>query len=80
MNLNLNAQNDLTLDEGDAEGVVGGIRKAKKSAKHTATHTAAASSGPIMIKQEVTYGPTEISANSGDDDCAPDPSSPDATS
>jgi hypothetical protein len=27
-----------------------------------------------MIEQPVTYGPTEISANSGDDDCALDPS------
>ena len=34
-----------------------------------------------MIKQTVTYGPTEVSANSGDDDCAPENGGdPDATS
>ncbi len=25
-----------------------------------------------MIKQATTFGPTEVSANSGDDDCAPE--------
>jgi hypothetical protein len=73
------AQKDLALDEEDAGSVVGGNRKSKKSAKkHHATATATLRP-PVMIRQEVTYGPTQISANSGDDDCAPDPTSPDAT-
>jgi hypothetical protein len=73
------AQNDLELSEADADGVVGGNKAQKKSAHHKHGGGPAASRGPLMIKQTVTYGPTEISSNSGDDDCAPDPSSPDAS-
>ena len=79
MSIDAEAQQDLALTEEDADSIVGGNKKAKKSAKHTAHAAAAAPRGPIMIKQEGTYGPVEISANSGDDDCAPDPSSPDVT-
>ena len=69
MSIDSDAQKDLELAEEDAEGVAGG-RKTKKT-QHQA---ASAPRGPLMIKQTVTYGPTEISADSGDDDCAPDPS------
>lgn len=82
MNIDSDAQKDLALNDEDADSVVGGNKKAKKSVKHhTAAHpTTAASRPPLMVYQATAYGPTEVSANSGDDDCAPDPSSPDATS
>ena len=82
VNIDSDAQKDLALNDEDADSVVGGNKKAKKSAKHhKASHPAAAAShAPLMIYQATAYGPTEVSANSGDDDCAPDPSSPDATS
>jgi hypothetical protein len=57
------AQNDLALSDEDAENVVGGKKTTKRS-----TH----SGEPIMIKQAAAFGPTEVSANSGDDDCAPE--------
>jgi hypothetical protein len=79
MTIDSDAQQDLELSETDADSVVGGNKAQKKSAHHKAGHAAAASRGPLMIKQTVTYGPTEVSANSGDDDCAPDPSSPDGS-
>ena len=64
MSIESDAQNDLALSDEDAENVVGGKKATKRS-----THSAAE---PIMVKQATTFGPTEVSANSGDDDCAPE--------
>jgi hypothetical protein len=60
------ADQDLALSDEDAEGVVGGHKAAHKS------HKSEARTEPLMIKQTQTFGPTEVSANSGDDDCAPE--------
>ena len=69
MGIESEADKDLALGDQDAENVIGG-RAVRKTTKRTA---AAKPRGPLMIEQAVTYGPTEISANSGDDDCALDP-------
>jgi hypothetical protein len=60
------AQNDLSLSDEDAEGVVGGHKAAHKS------HKSENRTEPLMIKQTTTFGGTTESANSGDDDCAPE--------
>jgi hypothetical protein len=60
------ANQDLALSDEDAEGVVGGRKHAKKSEK------AHASTKPLYIDQQATFGTPEVSANSGDDDCAPE--------
>jgi len=78
MSIESDAQRDLSLDDGDAEDVVGGKKVTKKKkGGHPAPKQ------PIMIKQMGSLGPVEVSANSGDDDCAPDyggdPSSTDSS-
>ena len=79
MSIDSDAQQDLALNDEEADGIVGGNKKQKKATKHTVTH-APAPRPPIMISQTVTYGPTQVSANSGDDDCAPEyGGDPDAT-
>jgi hypothetical protein len=70
VSIDSDARQDLALDDEEADGVVGGNKKLKKAAKHKVTNTAPRP--PIMIRQTVTYGPTQVSANSGDDDCAPE--------
>jgi hypothetical protein len=60
------ANQDLSLSDEDAEGVAGGHRAKSKSAK---SH---ASGQPLYIDQQGTFGGTTVSANSGDDDCAPE--------
>jgi len=62
------AQKDLTLDDSDAENVVGGAKK-KKKAKAKATHKAAAAAGPRMIVVPVTGTPVESAPVP--DDCDP---------
>jgi hypothetical protein len=57
------AQKDLALSAEDADDVVGG--KATKRSNRSAAE-------PLLVKQAKAFGPTEVSANSGDDDCAPE--------
>ena len=64
MSIETDAQKDLALSDEDGENVVGGKKAAKKSVD--------AAGRPLLIKQSTTFGPTEVSANSGDDDCAPE--------
>ena len=66
MSIESEAQKDLALSDDDAEGVVGGDKAQHK------VHKSEARTEPLMIKQTQTFGPTEVSANSGDDDCAPE--------
>jgi hypothetical protein len=58
------ALRDLALTEANAASVAGGrsVRKHKPAPAH--------SGQPLMIVQKQIYAPTEVSANSGDDDCA----------
>ena len=60
MSIESDAEKDLALSDEDAEGVVGG--------KKTQTNP----NQPLFIKQSGTFGGTTESANSGDDDCAPE--------
>jgi hypothetical protein len=74
------AWRDLTLDEQSADHVVGGTKGKKRATLHSA---AAAPRGPIFIYQAAVHGTPVVSANSGDDDCAPetgDPNDPNSSS
>ena len=62
MSIEEDANQDLAVSDEDAEGVAGGQKAGHKP------HT----SGPLYIDQKTTFGGTEVSANSGDDDCAPE--------
>ncbi len=66
------AHEDLPIRDEDAENVVGGRETHRKSTKHK---TAVALIDPLIIKQ-IDTGPTEASANSGNNDRVPDPSDP----
>lgn len=66
MSIETDAQKDLALSDEDAENVAGGKMTAKKSAATAPTRP------PLFVKQTTVFGPTEVSANSGDDDCAPE--------
>jgi hypothetical protein len=59
------ANQDLSLSDDDAEGVSGGHKATQKSHKSV-------SGQPLYIDQKTTFGGTQVSANSGDDDCAPE--------
>ena len=73
MNIDSEAQQDLALADDEAEGVTGGKEVARKAAKHQVTRKGPLHVGaPPMIVQTVTYGTPTASANSGDDDCAPE--------
>jgi hypothetical protein len=62
------ANQDLALSDEDAEGVTGG-----HAVRHKAkAHKSEARTEPIYINQQATFGGTTVSANSGDDDCAPE--------
>jgi hypothetical protein len=60
------ANQDLSLTDEDAEDVTGGHATRHKS------HKSEVRTEPLMINQTMTFGGTEVSANSGDDDCAPE--------
>jgi hypothetical protein len=77
VNIDSEAHKDLDLSPEDASGVSGGHETTKKAAKHHAKaakagHAASAAAGPVMIVQPAVYGTPTVSANSGDDDCAPE--------
>jgi hypothetical protein len=76
MDIDSEAQKDLALDDAEAESIAGGIETTKKSSKHyskgKAKPQAAHNAGPRMIVQAAVYGAPYVSANSGDDDCAPE--------
>ena len=65
MSIESDANKDLALSDEDADGVTGG---------HAARHKSHASGKPLYIDQPNTFGGTQVSANSGDDDCAPEDS------
>jgi hypothetical protein len=60
------ADQDLALTDEDAEGVTGGHANRHKE------HKSNAKTEPLYIDQQNTFGGTTVSANSGDDDCAPE--------
>ena len=68
------AQKDLVLTAEDAEGVSGGIETTRKSKKHHRATVVTARAVQIAAAPTPYTPPSGIpqSANSGDDDCAPE--------
>jgi hypothetical protein len=73
LDIDSEAQKDLTLGDGEAEGIEGGRKRAKKATKPK-PHAKLTLLAQVVTTPPPYTPPPGIpqSANSGDDDCAPE--------
>jgi hypothetical protein len=74
MNIDSDAQKDLVLTDDEADGVTGGVETTRKSTKRYKAPVVT-SRVVQLVKSPGLYTPAPgvpQSANSGDDDCAPE--------
>jgi hypothetical protein len=69
MSIDEQATTDLSLNDEDAENVIGGKKTKKTAAKK---HVAAPTRQVPYLKVDGSGGPVDDSGHSGDDDCAED--------